>query len=119
MHSFDMDKKFVILASKESWAQKLHLHEAPIGKRLIISPFRLFKHLKQAHISFCNLLETDPDVRANFVKVYRNSPMRVQHLNRKQILKALGIRKKDLRAEGDELVKRKYQANKALASAKL
>ena len=47
VHSFNMENKYIILCSKETWAQELHLTKPKGFDRIIINPYPLFRHIRR------------------------------------------------------------------------
>jgi hypothetical protein len=91
VHSFDMDKHYAILCCKDQWAQNLHMKSATGLRRTIINPYNLFRHLKKAHLQLCDELDNNKIFRRQFVRMYKNIPVRPQHYRREQVMNWLGI----------------------------
>jgi hypothetical protein len=89
VHAFDLEKQFAILPCNETWARELHLKALPGGKRKIINPYELARHMKAAHKKLADDLDKDRDFRRAFVKLYKAAPVRPQHYRRDNVLRRL------------------------------
>ncbi len=85
VHSFDMDRRYVILTSKEEWAQKLHMKTIPNMKRPVINPFVLRRDMKAAHRKLADDLDANKPFRRAFVATYRRAPIRPQHYTLRKV----------------------------------
>ncbi|MFQ5962765.1 MAG: hypothetical protein ACE5KZ_00595 [Candidatus Scalinduaceae bacterium] len=89
VHSFNMENKFIILCSKETWAQEIHLKKPNGFDHVIINPYPLFRHMKKAHKLFVNDLEINKDLRQTFVNIYKSKPLIKQHIRVPKALKQI------------------------------
>lgn len=91
VHSFNMENKYIILCSKETWAQELHLIKPQGFDRIVINPYPLFRHMKKAHKLFINELESNKMLRQAFSKIYKSKPITKQHIRVPKALKKISI----------------------------
>ena len=89
IHSFNMENEYIILCSKETWAQELHLTKPKGFDRIVINPYTLFRHMKKAHKLFINDLENDKILRRAFSKIYKSKPITKQHIRVPKALKKI------------------------------
>ena len=87
VHSFSMENKYIILCSKATWAQELHLSKPEGFDRTVINPYTLFRHLKKAHKQFVEDLEKNHDLRKEFSLIYKKKPILKQHIRVPKALK--------------------------------
>ena len=80
VHSFNMENKYVVLCSKETWAQELHLSQPPGFNRVIINPYPLFRHTHKALKQFIDALLLDKTMAKAFSKKYKSRPITKQHI---------------------------------------
>ncbi|MFC2033799.1 hypothetical protein ACFLTT_00110 [Chloroflexota bacterium] len=80
VHSFNMENKYIVLCSKEVWAQKLHLSKPDGFNRVIINPYVLFRHTHKALKQFIDALLLDKTMTRAFSKKYKLRPLMKQHI---------------------------------------
>lgn len=91
VHAFDMERRYAILCSKETWAQRLHMTAPPGKRRPIINPYVLFRHMKRAHKKLADDLDANREFRRHFVRIYRANPIRPQNYTIGQVRAWLGL----------------------------
>lgn len=78
VHSFNMERKYIIINSNAQWAQDLNMKLSPKHKMIVINPWRLRKGLKQAVANFLEDLEKDSDLRKKARLAYKKFPLEGQ-----------------------------------------
>jgi hypothetical protein len=89
LHSFNMENKYIILCSKETWAQELHLTRPKGFDRIVINPYPLFRHMNRARKLFIGDLENDRILRQTFSRIYKSKPIIKQHIRVPKALKKI------------------------------
>ncbi len=92
VHSFSMENEYVVLCSKATWAQELHLSKPKGFDRTVVNPYTLFSHLKKAHKQFISDLEEDHDMRKKFSTIYKKRPILNQNIRIPKALKKVSAR---------------------------
>ena len=78
VHSFNMERKYIIINSNAQWAQDLNMKLSPKHKMTVINPWRLKRDLKNAVTNFLSDLEKDKKLRQRASEVYKEFPLEGQ-----------------------------------------
>ena len=78
VHSFNMDRKYIIINSNAQWAQDLNMKLSPKHKMIVVNPWRLRKDLKSAVESFIKDIEQDKTLRKKVRAIYKKFPLEGQ-----------------------------------------
>lgn len=78
VHSFNMDRKYIIINSSIQWAQALNMKFSPKHKMIIVNPWRLRNDLKIAVKLFLKDIENDKDLRKRVRIIYKRFPLEGQ-----------------------------------------
>jgi len=78
VHSFNMDRKYIIINSNAQWAQDLNMKLSPKHKMIVINPWRLRKDLKLAVDNFIKDIEQDKILRKKVREIYKEFPLEGQ-----------------------------------------
>lgn len=78
LHSFNLDRKYIIITSNAQWAQELNMKLSPKHKMTIINPWKLKKDLKLAIDKYSQDLTKDKSMRKRIRKIYKRFPLEGQ-----------------------------------------
>lgn len=78
VHSFNLDRKYILLNSNAMWAKKLNMKISPKHKMSIINPWQLRTDLRKAWKQFTEDLKKDKALRVKIRKVYKQYPLEGQ-----------------------------------------
>lgn len=78
VHSFNMDRKYIVINSNASWAQELNMRLSPKHKMKVINPWKLKKDLKNAVEEFLKDAEKDKNMLLKLRKIYKKLPLEWQ-----------------------------------------
>jgi len=78
LHSFNLDKKYIIINSNANWAQSLNMKLSPKHKMTIINPWQLKKDLKLAVDKYGQDLISNKSLRTKIRRIYRRFPLEGQ-----------------------------------------
>ena len=78
VHSYNLDKKYILLNSNSEWAQNLNMMLSPKHKMLIINPYKLKGDLQKAWKQYIDDLKNDKELVRKIRKVYKLYPLQGQ-----------------------------------------
>lgn len=80
IHSYNLDRKYILIHSDANWAHQLHMKLSPKHKMVIINPYMLRKDLLNALDMLIKDLTHDKQLRRRFRKIYRRYPLEGQSM---------------------------------------
>lgn len=78
VHSFSLERKYIIIGSHAEWAMKLNMQYSPKHKLIIINPWTIREDLKSAVSAFLSDLKDDRKMIKRLKTIYKFFPLEGQ-----------------------------------------
>ena len=81
LHSFNMEKHYIILCNNEVWAKRAHLQFDAKHKLIVVNPFVLFRDLHDAFKKYIADVRHNMSIQKSFFAVHHVLPLKRQQIS--------------------------------------